>query len=104
MNKLCAHTSTSHSYEREYFIINDYDLIPDHDSATRGSDEDNNNMYSSLTLIRADNNGRAVYLMIAMIIWKLWVEARAANDPSVFTITEKAPKGWADNCIGFPIS
>ena len=63
MNKLCAHTSTSYRYEREYFIINDYDLIPDHDSATRGSDEDNN-MYSSLTLIRADNDGHAAYLMI----------------------------------------
>ena len=106
MNKLCAHTSTSHRYEREYFICitNDYDLIPDHDSATRGSDDDDNNMYSSLTLIRADNDGHAAYLMIAMIIRKLWVEARAPHDPSVFTITEKAPKGWADNCIGFPLS
>ena len=61
-------------------------------------------MYSSLTLIRADNDGHAAYLIIAMIIRKLWVEARAANDPSVFTITEKAPKGWADNCICVPLS
>ena len=104
MNKLCAHTSTSHRHEYFICIINDYDLIPDHDSATRGSDDDDNNMYSSLTLIRADNDGHAAYLMIAMIIRKPWVEARAPNDPSVFTIMEKAPKGWADNCIGFPIS
>ena len=73
-------------------------MIPDHDSATRGSDDDDdNNMYSSLTLIRADNDEHSAYLMISMIIWKLWIEARATNDPSVFTITEKAPKvqaGW----------
>ena len=90
MNKLCAHTSTSHRHKYFICIINDYDLIPDHDSATRGSDDDDNNMYSSLTLIRADNDGHTAYLMIAMIIWKLWVETRAPNDPSVFTITEKA--------------